>query len=59
VPTYRGIETTAPKSSINPADQPSKEGVETPAPSAAYVLGPLNSRGISPTASEPGGTLPR
>jgi hypothetical protein len=49
----------SPKTSINSTDQASKRGVENPPPSTAFVLGPLNTRGISSTPSEPGGSLPR
>jgi hypothetical protein len=55
----RGIEPTSPTSSINPVDQSSKRGVSA-AVSADIVFGPgSNSRGVTVTTSEPGGTLPR
>jgi hypothetical protein len=52
--TYRGIETTAPKSSVNPADPTSLRGVSAAVP-VLIVHGP-SPRGINSVPSEPGGT---
>jgi hypothetical protein len=57
----RGID-TAPKTSINPTDQTSKRGVESPAPAAAYVLGPTGAyltRGLGVAPSDTETLLPR
>jgi hypothetical protein len=53
---YRGIETTAPTSSIGP-DLASKRG-SGPAVPTLIVYGPT-ARGISTVPDEPGGVLPR
>lgn len=54
----RGIEPTAPTSSVNPAVPASSRGIGA-APSDAVVFGTPVGRGVTVTTSEPGGTLPR
>jgi hypothetical protein len=54
----RGID-PAPTTSVNNAVPASKRGID-PAPTNNVVFGPgSNSRGVTVTTSEPGGTLPR